>query len=288
MIGQALTSGILTGGIYSLAGIGMALVFGVMGVSNFAHGSIMMVAMYATYYLNSLLGIDPYASLIIVIPGMFLFGVALQKTLISRVMDKSPEAHILLTIGISLILANIAMLSFTADYKMLKNNIYASSAFNVCGIAFSVPLIISFIITCLITAGLAWFLSHTYTGQALRATSQNKEAAKLMGIDVAKMGMLAFGIGSALAGAAGALLTPVYAISPEVGHTFLLKCFVVCTLGGLGSIPGAAIGGLIIGVVEALTLSSTHINSEWKDVIVFSVFLAVLIIKPAGLFGKKG
>ena len=286
MFFQSLISGLLTGGIYSLSGIGMALVFGVSGISNFSHGTLMMLAMFITYYLQTLLGVDPYLSLFVVIPVMFGLGVLLQKTLISKIQDKAHEAQILMTIGVGLILSNLAMLAFTADCKNMTSR-YSSLAYNLTeNISISIPLSIAFSITIAITAVLFWFLNHTYTGLALRATSQNRESAKLMGIDIKRMGTLSFGLGTALAGTAGTLLMPTYYVSPEVGHDFLLKCFVVCVLGGLGSIPGALVAGIVIGVVEAM--ASSYASSAWSAPIVYSVFLAVLLIRPAGLFGKSG
>ncbi len=283
---QSLISGILTGGVYALAGIGMSLVFGVMNVSNFAHGDLMMLGMYLAYYAFSLLHIDPYVSLLLIMPTAFLFGYIMEKLFINRVISHPHQNQILLTIGLGLIMSNTALLAFTSDPKILTTS-YSSSSFNILnGISISIPLLISFVITCLITAILYLFLSKSSTGMALRATSQNREAAQLMGINVSKMSAIAFGIGTALAATAGALIAPTYYIHPLAGHSFLLKAFTICVLGGLGSVVGAAVGGLIIGVVEAM--ASAYISTDWKDVVVFMLFLAVLLLRPQGLFGKKG
>jgi len=283
---QPLISGILTGGVYALAGIGMSLVFGVMNISNFAHGDLMMLGMYLAFFSFTLLHIDPYISLVLIIPIAFLFGYMMEKVFINRVIHHPHQNQILLTVGLGLIMSNTALLAFTSDPKILTTT-YSSSAFNLFGdISVSVPLLLSFLITCLITVILYLFLSKTATGMALRATSQNREAAQLMGINVAKMSAIAFGIGTALAATAGALIAPTYYIHPLAGHSFLLKAFTICVLGGLGSVVGAGVGGIIIGVVEAM--SSTYLSSDWKDVIVFVIFLAVLLFRPQGLFGKKG
>ncbi len=283
---QPLLSGILTGGVYALAGIGMSLVFGVMNISNFAHGDLMMLGMYLAYFTFTLLHIDPYLSLVLIIPTAFLFGYVLEKLLINRVINHPHQNQILLTIGLGLIISNTALLAFTSDPKILTTS-YSSSAFNLAGgISISVPLLLSFLITCVIIAILYVFLSKSTTGMALRATSQNREAAQLMGINVAKMSAIAFGIGTALAATAGALIAPTYYIHPLAGHSFLLKAFTICVLGGLGSVVGAGVGGVIIGVVESM--SSTYLSSDWKDVVVFMIFLAVLLLRPQGLFGKKG
>ena len=283
---QPLLSGILTGGVYALAGIGMSLVFGVMNISNFAHGDLMMLGMYLAYFTFTLLHIDPYLSLVLIIPTAFLFGYVLEKLLINRVINHPHQNQILLTIGLGLIMSNTALLAFTSDPKILTTS-YSSSAFNLAGgISISVPLLLSFLITCVIIAILYVFLSKSTTGMALRATSQNREAAQLMGINVAKMSAIAFGIGTALAATAGALIAPTYYIHPLAGNSFLLKAFTICVLGGLGSVVGAGVGGVIIGVVESM--SSTYLSSDWKDVVVFMIFLAVLLLRPQGLFGKKG
>ncbi len=283
---QPLLSGTLTGGVYALAGIGMSLVFGVMNISNFAHGDLMMLGMYLAYFAFTLLHIDPYLSLVLLIPTAFMFGFLLEKLFINKVINHPHQNQILLTIGLGLIMSNTALLAFTSDPKILTTS-YSSSAFNLPGgISISVPLLLSFLITCVIIAMLYLFLSKTTTGMALRATSQNREAAQLMGINVAKMSAIAFGLGTALAATAGALIAPTYYIHPLVGHSFLLKAFTICVLGGLGSVVGAGVGGIIIGVVEAM--SSTYLSSDWKDVVVFVLFLAVLLLRPQGLFGKKG
>jgi len=281
---QSIISGILIGGVYALIGIGLTIIFGVMRVINFAHGDILMIGMYMTYSLFTLFGIDPFISISITIPLMFLFGAFLQKVFINRMQGALPQNQILLTIGLGMIMSNSMMLVFTSDYKILTTD-YSSSSFNIAGISISTPLLISFLITAVITAMLYWFLLKTDTGQAIRATAQDREAAQLMGINVKWMSILAFGMGSALAGTAGALISPTYYIFPQIGSTFTLKAFVITVLGGMGSIVGATIGGVIIGVAESV--SAVYISSGWKDVVVFVLFLLVLLFKPAGLMGKS-
>ncbi len=282
---QSLLSGILTGGVYALAGIGMSLVFGVMNISNFAHGDLMMLGMYLAYFAFTLLHIDPYLSLLLIIPTAFLFGFLIEKVFIHRIIHHPHQNQILLTIGLGLIMSNTALLAFTSDPKILTTS-YSSSAVNIGGISLSVPLLLSFAITTVIIGILFVFLSKTTTGLALWATSQNRDAAQLMGINVAKMSAIAFGLGTALAATAGALIAPTYYIHPLAGHTFLLKAFTICVLGGLGSVVGAGVGGIIIGIVESM--SSTYLSSDWKDVVVFIICLVVLLLRPQGLLGKKG
>lgn len=281
---QAIVSGILIGGVYALIGIGLTIIFGVMRVINFAHGDLLMVGMYATYYLFTLAHVDPFVSIVITIPLMFLFGALLQKVFINRILGALPQNQILLTIGLGLIMSNSIMLAFTSDYKILSTK-YSSSSVTILGISISMPLLISFAITGAITAALYWFLLKTDTGQAIRATAQDREAARLMGIDVGRMSMIAFGLGAALAGTAGALISPTYYIFPQVGSAFTLKAFVITVLGGMGSIVGATLGGVLIGIAESV--GGVYLGSGWKEVIVFALFLAVLLFKPAGLFGKS-
>ncbi|WP_242341224.1 MULTISPECIES: branched-chain amino acid ABC transporter permease [Anaeromyxobacter] len=280
---QSVISGILVGGVYALIGIGLTIIFGVMRVINFAHGDLLMLGMYATWLVFSRLGIDPFVSVAITGPLLFLWGAFLQKTLINRVLNALPQNQILLTIGLGLIMSNSIMLMFTSDYRILTTT-YSSSSFSLGGISISEPLLVAFLITAVITAALYWFLLRTDTGQAIRATAQDRDAAQLMGINVQAMSVLAFGIGSALAGVAGALISPTYYIFPQVGSTFTLKAFVIVVLGGMGSVIGATLGGLIIGVTESL--SAVYIASGLKELVVFVLFLGLLLFKPSGLLGK--
>ena len=506
---QSLISGVLIGGVYALIGIGLTIIFGVMRVINFAHGDILMIGMYLTYELFTLFHIDPFVSILITIPVMFLFGGLLQKIFINRIQGALPQNQILLTIGLGLIMSNTMMLVYTSNYKIITTS-YSSDSFKIlqsvinpdkfeslynkgnalyfkavsaggdkaallesaekdyaealtvksdqsrgmnnlgvsltalaalksgqerdrlfnqadeqfskaaplseddfevsynqacalaahaavktgaeaddlfarafekyknaadsrpdsydlfsawaaglyrqaqlkqgseadalyaeayekyltakennpaeteaattveqqaprplaemksdlaaaygnyalsyrlkpdsreAGISVSTPLAICFVITMVITIILYWFLMKTDTGQAIRATAQDRDAAQLMGINVKRMAIIAFGIGSALAGTAGALVSPTYYIFPQIGSMFTLKAFVITVLGGMGSIFGATLGGIIIGVAESL--GAVYISSGWKDVVVFILFLLVLVFKPSGLMGKS-
>ena len=280
---QSVISGILVGGIYALIGIGLTIIFGVMRIINFAQGELLMLGMYATWIVFSWLGIDPFLSIVITAPLLFLWGAFLQKTIINRALNALPQNQILLTIGLGLIMSNSIMLAFTSDYRILTTS-YSSSSFSVAGISISQPLLYAFLITAAITGALYWFLLKTDTGQAIRATAQDRDAAQLMGINVKAMSVLAFGLGSALAGVAGALISPTYYIFPQVGSTFTLKAFVIVVLGGMGSVIGATLGGLIIGVTESL--SAVYIASGLKELVTFVLFLGLLLFKPSGLLGK--
>ena len=281
---QSVLSGILVGGVYALIGVGLTIIFGVMRVINFAHGDLLMLGMYATWWIFTKTGIDPYVALLATAPLLFLWGAFLQKVFINRVLNALPQNQILLTIGLGLIMSSSVMLIFTSDYRILTTS-YSSSSFDVLGLSVSVPLLYSFLVTAAITVALFWFLSRTDTGQAIRATAQDRDAAQLMGINVRWTSILAFGIGSALAGAAGALIAPTYYIFPQVGGSFTLKAFVIVVLGGMGSIVGATLGGIIIGVTESL--AAVYIASGLKELVVFVLFLGLLLFRPAGLLGKS-
>lgn len=281
---QSLISGILVGGVYALIGIGLTIIFGVMRIINFAHGDIMMIGMYLTYNLFTLAGIDPFLSIVVCIPLMFLFGGLLQKVFINRVLNALPQNQILLTIGLGLIMSNTMMLIYTSDYKILTTE-YSSGSFSLMGLSISQPLAISFVITAVITALLYWFLMKTDMGQAIRATAQDRQAAQLMGINVKRMSIIAFGLGAALAGTAGALIAPTYYIFPQIGSSFTLKAFVITVLGGMGSVIGATLGGILIGIAESL--GAVYISSGWKEVLVYVIFLLALLFKPSGLLGKS-
>jgi branched-chain amino acid transport system permease protein len=280
---QSLLSGILVGGVYALIGVGLTIIFGVMRIINFAHGDLLMLGMYLTFFLFQFLHLDPFVSVLVTIPVLFLWGALLQKTIINRVLSALPQNQILLTIGLGLIMSNTVMLLFTSDYRILSTS-YSSSSFQVAGISVSSPLGISFLITGVITAALYWFLIKTDTGQAIRATAQDRDAAQLMGINVKRMSVIAFGLGSALAGTAGALISPTYYIFPQVGGPFTLKAFVIVVLGGMGSVVGATLGGVIIGATESL--AAVYISSGLKELVVYVLFLLVLLFKPSGLLGK--
>jgi branched-chain amino acid transport system permease protein len=280
---QSVLSGVLVGGVYALIGIGLTIIFGVMRVINFAHGDLLMLGMYATWIVFTMLGLDPFLSIVLVAPLLFLWGAFLQKVFINRVLNALPQNQILLTIGLGLVMSNTMMLLFTSDYRILTTS-YSSASFTVGDLSVSQPLLYAFLITAAITAALYWFLLKTDTGQAIRATAQDRDAAQLMGINVRAMSVLAFGIGAALSGTAGALISPTYYIFPQVGSAFTLKAFVIVVLGGMGSVVGATLGGILVGLTESL--AAVYVASGLKELVVFVAFLAVLLFKPSGLLGK--
>jgi branched-subunit amino acid ABC-type transport system permease component/ABC-type branched-subunit amino acid transport system substrate-binding protein len=282
---QTLASGLLTGGIYALIGIGLTIVFGVMRVVNFAHGALVMVGMYATYFLFTHSHLDPFLSLVAVIPGMFIIGIILQKIFIAPVL-RAPELNqILLTEGISIVLINTALLLFTSNYLTMTTS-YAGAAFHFGDVSLSKPQIGAFLIAVIITGVVYLFLVRTSTGRQIRATAQDAEAARLLGVNIKRVQALTFGLGVAAAGAAGSLLMPIYyRVEPNAGSPFTLKAFVVVVLGGMGSVTGALVGGIVLGIAEAM--GAVYIATGYKDAVAFVIFLMVLTLKPSGLLGKS-
>jgi branched-chain amino acid transport system permease protein len=288
---QTLIQGFLLGGLYALLGIGMTIIMGVMKIINLAHGELMMVAMYIAFVLFSWLHIDPYLSVVVAAPALFLLGVAIQKYLINPVLKVDsilPENQVILTVGIGMVLANIATIIFTSDYRQTPVD-YSTKAWYLTDLwktspidlSLSLPWTVSFVIAVLITVGLWFFLTRTDMGKSIRATAQDPDAAILMGVNVQRTRMITFGLGSALVGAAGCLFIPIYYIYPDIGGQFTLIAFVITILGGLGSTVGAIIGGLILGIFESMT--ATYIGMGWAPVGRFVIFVAALIFLPGGV-----
>jgi branched-chain amino acid transport system permease protein len=280
---QAIVNGLMMGGVYALIAVGLTLIFGVMNVVNFAHGEFVMLGMVMTYLLHLFLGMDPGVSILLVIPVMLGVGALIQKGLISRVIGQPDEAQILLTLGLSVLLINIALLFLGPDYRSVKTS-YKLSVWAVGPILFSVPRLLAFIVA-MAFSGILWlFLTRTDLGKGLRAVAEKPEVAILMGINPKRMHALAFGIGISLAAGAGSILTPFFYTFPSVGGMFVLIAFVVVVLGGMGNIPGAILGALAIGVTESLT--SQFVALDLAMLGVFIIFVLVLVFKPSGILGK--
>jgi len=280
---QTLASGILIGGIYALVGLGMALIMGVMKIINLAHGQLMMVAMYITFVLFEYLHMDPYVSLLIAMPCLFLLGGVIQKYFLNpllKVESILPENQVLMTVGIGMVLTEIMRFIFQSDYKSVQTS-YSSAFFCVYGISFNLPMVIAFFIAGFLTLLLFFFLLKTDMGKSVRATAQNKEAALIMGVNAERILVFTYGMGAALSAAAGTLLLPIYYLFPDIGSPFTLKAFVITILGGLGSTVGAIAGGLVLGIAESL--GATYISMALKDAIGMVIFLLVLIFLPGGL-----
>jgi branched-chain amino acid transport system permease protein len=282
---QAVVNGLLTGALYALVGMGMALVFGVMRIVNFAHGAFMMLGMYVTYVLFTRTGISPYALFIVTGVVLFAFGYGVYFALLRPIHGQSDFMQILLTLGIGLICTDAVLLFFGADYHQINIPLQDTNIRIGAHISVNAPWVVSFGIALLLALALYLFVMHTMTGRAARAIAQNRYAAPLMGINVFRVQAISFAVGSAAAGIAGALLLPVFYLYPGVGDQFTLKAFVMVVLGGMESIVGAALAGLVLGVVENLT--SLYWGNEWALAVDFAIFLLVLSLKPSGIFGRQ-
>lgn len=281
--GQIIVSGLLLGGVYAIISIGLTMIFGVIRIVNFAHGELLMLAMYLTYYLY-LHGVDPYLAAVVVVPLLFLLGVLIQRVMIQPILETPATVKILSTLGLSVALQNLALMLWKADYRTVKTG-YQSAVVMLGATAVSYPRLVAFLAALAVAAVLFVFLKTTFTGKAIRAVAQDRGAAMMMGINVHRTYMVAFGIGAALVGLAGALLMPLYYVFPTVGQMFVLISFVVVVLGGLGSIPGAFVGGLLIGLIESL--AGAFIDPQLKEAVYFVIFFLVLLFKPSGIFGVR-
>ena len=282
---QNLSNGILIGAVYALVGIGLTLVFGVMRTINFAHGDFVVLGMYFAVIFNSLFDWDPYFSLLLAIPLGFIFGVLIQKLILSKVINSSPETMMLTTLGISLVIGNILLLTFGGEPKSVQVS-YASSTIQFGSVRISTVLLLSGLATLLVTSALYILLNKTEIGRAIRATSENRIGAEIVGINTKKIHSLVFGIGVALAFSAGVTLIPLLFVAPiTTGALFTVKAFVITVLGGLGNIGAAIAGGLLLGIVEVM--GAAYITSSYRDAYGLLAFLVVLLLKPEGLFGKS-
>ncbi len=275
---------ILLGGIYGLVSIGLNLIFGGIRIVNLAQGELVMLGMYGAFLGFSLLKLDPYVSLLIVVPAMFVVGVIIQRVVIQPLQAES-SMQIFATFGLLTVLQNLVLV-FTRGEGYSVNTAVASLGVSVGEIRITATRLIIFIAVTLIAILLHLFLQKTLLGKSIRAVTQDRQSARLMGINVERTFMITFGIGSALAGLAGVLIAPIYTLSPGIGGNFILAAFAVVVLGGLGSVAGAWAGGMIVGIVEAF--AGYYINPELKQAVWFLIFLAVLIVKPSGLFGQVG
>lgn len=280
---QSLLNGLVMGGIYALTAVGMTLVFGVMRIINIAHGEFIMMGMYLAFFLNVSLGMDPYLSILVIVPIMFLVGMAFYSFLIKPAIDKGPMNQVMITIGCSIVMINVAMLLCTSDYRSLNLNYFIRS-FQVGKVMIGLPQLIAFCGSLGATAFLYWLLVYTKMGRMIRAVSQNRKAATLMGVNVNWVFQLSMGLVACCAGVAGVLVLPIYYVFPEVGQFFLMFCFVIIVLGGMGNFLGALVGGILVGMVEAIGSlflpGSLPLLATWVLLIIF------LLVRPEGIFGE--
>ena len=281
---QSLIDGLLIGGVYSLVAIGLTLIFGVLRVVNFAHGALMMLGMYTTYWSFSLLHIDPYLSILITIPVLFLIGSMFQKFLITPIIDAPEHNQLLLTLGVSLFLENLVVFLWSPDYRITRTS-YEFAYLYLGDISISLMRVLAFAASMIVAAIVYLLLTKTDLGKAIRAASEEPRGALLMGINVRRIYWITFGIGSACAGVAGSATAPFFPTYPTVGGIFVITAFMVVVLGGMGSVLGAFAGGLIIGVADAV--GGMFFPGAMKSIISFVIFIMILLFKPTGLFGSS-
>lgn len=282
IVSQLIINGLLLGGAYAIISIGLTLIFGVVRVVNFAHGELLMIAMYSTYLFARNFEFHPYVSIIPVALILFFIGVLIQKGIIQPLLRADGHIQIFATVGISTALMNLALVVFGADTLSTSVQV-GSGTWLVGNLAVRSGPFYTFIVAIIIVLLMHLFLSRTYIGRAFRAVAQNRDAASLMGINVANIYVLAFGLGSAFVGVAGAMITPQYPVFPTIGTYFVLTTFVIVVLGGMGNLVGAFFGALIIGLVDSF--AGYYIAPDLKEVVYFFIFILILVFRPTGLFG---
>jgi branched-chain amino acid transport system permease protein len=280
----AVLNGLMMGAVYALVALGLTLIYGVLHIINFAHGALLTAAMFAAYFAHSLLGLDPYAAAVVLTPLFFGLGYVLQRFVIGPASHGEERNVLLVTLGLAVVIENGLLYAFRADTRTLN----LDYAFNVVdlGVAFiPVPRVIAFLVVLVLALILSAVLSLTDTGKAIRAVAKEKLGAELTGIDVAHIYAVTFGLGTACLAIAACLLIPTYYVNPHAGNAFVLIAFTVVVLGGMGSVVGALVGGLFIGVVESL--SGLYLGESLGQIGIFVIFILVLLLRPSGLFGER-
>ncbi len=285
---QALTDGILIGGVYAIVAIGLTLGFGVMRIVNWAHGELLMLSIYLSYFLFVWTGLDPYLIMIITGVIMAALGYVMQRFVISNMLEREkdvePVSVLLFTAGMGVFLSNLALVIFKGNPRT-ATTIYTGKSMHIGELYVSVPKTISFVIAMICTVILYWFLQKSETGRAIRAAAQNRNVVTLMGVNIKRLYNIAFAISVGLVGVAGGLLLPYTSVQPTFGNTYSFKSFVIIILGGQGSVPGALIAGLLVGVIEKI--GTLYFSDTTAQIVVFAVFVVVLLFRPNGLMGKK-
>ena len=277
-------NGLTTGAVYALIALGLTLIYGVLHIINFAHGAALMVALYAVYLLKAQFNIDPYLALPLVVPGMFALGYALQRGIINRASHGRDENILLVTLGLSIVLENLALMVFKSDTRTI-DTAYTLTTVQIGPAFIALPKLVAFAGALVASALLLLIVTRTDLGRAIRAVAKEKQGAKLMGIDVDHVYAMSFGIGLACLGAAACFLLPAYYVNPQVGSGFVLVAFTIVVLGGMGSFAGALVGGLLVGVVESLC--GLFLGESLGQIGIFVIFIGVLLFRPQGLFGAR-
>ncbi len=279
---QQIVNGLMIGFMYSLVAIGLTLIWGVMNIVNFAHGDFLMIGMFTSFWLFTIFGLDPLFSIPICFLLLFILGIAIYRFIVSKVMKGPMLAQLVVTFGISIFLSNLAVYFWTPDFRLISTT-FLQGTWDVGGINISVPKAIASIGSVITSICLFLFMKKTKTGKAILATEMNRESALLMGINTERINSLSFGIGAALVGVAGAFLSTYYYIYPQVGGLFGTIAFAVVALGGFGSIEGAFIAGILVGLAQ--TLGGFYFDPSYKYAIVFMIYLITIWIRPQGLLG---
>ena len=277
-------NGITTGAVYALIALGLTLIYGVLHIINFAHGAALMMALYGVYWLKESLGIDPYLAFPLVVPAMFVLGYGLQRGIINRASHGKDENILLVTLGLSIVMENLALLFFKSDTRTI-DTAYTLTTWSIGPAMIALPKLVAFVGALVVSALLLLLVRGTDLGRAIRAVAREKQGARLMGIDVEHVYAMCFGIGLACLGAAACFLLPAYYVNPQVGNGFVLVAFTIVVLGGMGSFAGALLGGLLIGVVESL--GGLFWGESLGQIGIFLIFIVVLLLRPQGLFGAR-
>jgi len=281
---QLMVQGILLGGIYGLIAVGLSLIFGVMGVINFAHGQMMVLGMYISYWILVLVGLDPYLSLVLVAVVTAMLGYVIQATVVNRILDFPEAMQVVPLVSIGLIIENCILFMWGPDHRS-PNTALGLESIHFGDVMIDASRLMAFVLAILITGLIFWFLRNNNIGKSMRAAADNRIGALVVGINVDRINNYAFALGAATTGAAGALLIPLIPVSPHLGHDFTLTAFVVVILGGMGNLVGALVGGLILGVAESM--STLWLPPTLKHVVSFSLLVLIMLFKPKGLFGGK-
>lgn len=281
---QVLVNGVLLGGLYGMMALGMSLVWGVMNIVNVAHGALIMLGAYLTFWLFTLGGLDPFLSLPLTIVALFVYGYCLQRYVLNLIVRAQLFLTLLITFGVEVVMINVARLLWASDLRQVTPT-YAAANFAVGGLTIPWVRLWVFVATLVLSVTFLFVLERTRLGRAIRATSEELRAARLTGIPVAHIYAVTFGLGAALAGAAGGLWGMLFPITPVMGGSLTLKSFVVAVLGGLGTMMGAIVGGLVLGIAESFT--STYLGPTYPNVISFGLLVLILIVRPTGILGRR-